>query len=656
MRPLGKESLVHDAQFYAFFHSKSITNDRPVFCALPLKSLGLRCVFCKHFSLRDLDNQSTRQIRPIRYNANGLRIVKILLIDGRCIGDLLGRNPFHVVKDVDEDINSWKSRMVSSVQGILVRIHLAIFGVCSVASGLLFGQQNTALQIPYQAIGEYSAGEDAAINAKGLPVEVGWSQSEDESVEEFALTKGLTESDIKAIIDKHLKEKEADAESKLTEKEKKDRDLAMTAKWNDGLELQSKNKHFRTHVGGRVQFDTAWFDVPQNVNQNINVPYADGVDFRRARLRLDGTLYEVFEYAAEFDFVNSVRVRNQPGVSGFFDEAITSPTDLWWTIKELPIVGNLRIGNQKEQIGFEHIVSSRYLPFMERSYNQDTFYGGLFNGFQPGASIYNTYCNEVGVWNLGIYKPNNNVFGNSTGDGDYSVTGRVTRLLAYENDGRTLLHLGLSGRQGTAVSQPGVPGRFQTFRTRDAVRSGLSAGWPTPAGIAVAGDDQQTANGELVAVLGSLTFQSEYLINSLQDASATLGGPTTNLVYHGGYFQALYFLTGESDHYSKKTGAFEKVRPYTNFFKPNKCDGGISGMGAWQVGIRYNYLDLNDQGINGGILDNWTAGVNWFWNPNLKWQFNYSNTDRDVAAVAIPAISPGSGRIQGFGTRLAFDF
>ena len=546
--------------------------------------------------------------------------------------------------------------MVSLELRNFLRINLAIIIVCSVAGGLLFAQQNTAPQLPYQAIGEYTYSEDAAIDATGFPVAYGFSESVTPSAEDFAITKGLTESDIKAIIDKHLKEKEADKESKLTDKEKKDRDLAMSAKWNDGLELQSKNKHFRTHIGGRVQFDTAWFDVPQIVNQNINVPYGDGVDFRRARIRLDGTLYEVYEYAAEIDVVNSVRIRNQPGTAGFFDETVTSPTDLWWTIKELPIVGNLRIGNQKEQIGFEHIVSSRYLPFMERSFNQDAFYGGLFNGFQPGAAIFNTYGNEVGVWNLGIYKPTNSVFSSSTGDGDYSITGRVTRLLAYENDGRTLLHLGLSGRQSSAVSQAGVPGRFQTFRTRDAVRSGLSAGWPTPAGITVAGDDQQTANGEIVAVLGSLTFQSEYLINSLQDASATLGGPTTDLVYHGGYVQVLYFLTGENDHYSKKTGAFERVRPHTHFFKPNKCDGGISGMGAWQVGIRYNHLDLNDQGINGGILDNWTAGVNWFWNPNLKWQFNYSNTDRNVAAVTNPAISPGSGTIHGFGTRLAFDF
>ena len=546
--------------------------------------------------------------------------------------------------------------MSGSTKRRSVRIALAsLVGLASTTSGIAFSQEYFEPRTPYQPLSGISLSE-STLSDPGHPISTYAPSVGSGYEEDVASAKGLTEEEVRKIIDKHLKDKEAEKESKLTDKEKKDRDLAMTAKWNDGLELQSKNKHFRTHIGGRVQFDTAWFDAPQNVNQNINVPYGDGIDFRRARLRLDGTMYEVHEYAAEFDFVNSARVRNQPGTTNFFDETLTAPTDLWWTIKELPIVGNMRIGSQKEQIGFEHIVSSRYLPFMERSFNQDTFYGGLFNGFQPGVSIFNTYGSETGVWNVGIYKPTNNIFSSATGDGDYSISGRVTRLLAYEDDGKQLLHVGVSGRQATAVSQAGVPGRFATFRTRDAVRSGLSAGWPTPAGITVVGDDEQTANGELVGVLGSFTFQSEYLINSLQDASATLGGPTTNLVYHGGYVQMLYFLTGEHDHYNKKTGAFERVRPNTHFFKPNKCDGGITGMGAWQVGVRYNHLDLNDQGINGGILDNWTLGLNWFWNPNMKWQFNFSNTNRDVADVANPSISPGSGRINAFGTRLAIDF
>ena len=79
--------------------------------------------------------------------------------------------------------------------------------------------------------------------------------------------------------------------------------------------------------------------------------------------------------------------------------------------------------------------------------------------------------------------------------------------------GKQLLHIGLSGRRefGRIAGWSSWPLRdFSTIC--HAIRSGLSAGWPTPAGIAVSGDDQQTANGELVSVLGSFTFQSEVFL------------------------------------------------------------------------------------------------------------------------------------------------
>jgi phosphate-selective porin OprO/OprP len=295
----------------------------------------------------------------------------------------------------------------------------------------------------------------------------------------------LSEEDVRNIVADYLASQEAEKEACLTPKERKERDLQMTAKWNDGLELSTKDKKFRTHIGGRTQFDTAYFDVPQNVNQNINAPYGDGVDFRRARFRIDGTLYEVHEFAAEYDFMNSVRVRNQPpGTTTFFDSTVPAVTDLWWQIKEVPIVGNVKIGSQKEPIGFEHMVSSRFQPFMERSYNQDTFYGGQFNGFQPGITIFDNYgADQNGVWHLGLFKPTNNVFGSSTGDGDFAASGRLTNLLYYANDGAELLHVGISGRQATTISSSENVGSTITYRTRDAIRSGLSADWPVPAGI-----------------------------------------------------------------------------------------------------------------------------------------------------------------------------
>lgn len=306
------------------------------------------------------------------------------------------------------------------------------------------------------------------------------------------------------------------------------------------------------------------------------------------------------------------------------------------------------------------MVSSRFLPFMERSYNQDTFYGGAFNGFNPGITASGTIGEDgLASYSFGLFKPVNNVFGYNTGDGDYSVTGRLTRVLWWEDEGRRMVHIGGSLRQATAVSTAVGAGstnpyRSQTFRTRDAIRTGLSANWPTPANIFLYGDDEQTANVELAAVYGSWTFQAEYLVNALQDARLTGDAPLgTTAVYHGGYVQLLYYLTGDQDQYSKTRAAFDRVRPRESFFFLKDGNGqSCFGSGAWQVGARYNYLDLNDEGLNGGILHNGTFGLNWFLNPNMKLQFNYMMTYRDAPLAG----GVGDGMIHGWGMRLAHDF
>jgi phosphate-selective porin OprO/OprP len=173
-------------------------------------------------------------------------------------------------------------------------------------------------------------------------------------------------------------------------------------------------------------------------------------------------------------------------------------------------------------------------------------------------------------------------------------------------------------------------------------RGGLSSDWPVPAGINLYGDDMQQANAELAAILGRWTFQSEYLISSLQDSRTALNQPTGNqAVYHGGYIQLLCFLTDDHDHYDLDRASFDRVTPKCNMASPKKYGWGFLRSGAWQIGARYNYLDLDDSGFNGGILQNQTYGLNWFLNPNMKCQFNYMNTYRDVSATtAFPA---GSG-------------
>ena len=163
---------------------------------------------------------------------------------------------------------------------------------------------------------------------------------------------------------------------------KADDPLSMSAKWNNGFEATSKDKRFKFHVGGRVQLDGVFLQNDPAFYAGTG-PFADqdSVCFRRARLRADGTMYETIDWCAEFDFVNSVNVDPAlPATEGTIDH-VTAPTDLWVTFREVPVAGNIRVGNVKEPIGMEHLHSSRYLDFMERSFNQDAFYGPSNNGF-----------------------------------------------------------------------------------------------------------------------------------------------------------------------------------------------------------------------------------------------------------------------------------
>jgi phosphate-selective porin OprO/OprP len=222
--------------------------------------------------------------------------------------------------------------------------------------------------------------------------------------------------------------------------------------------------------------------------------------------------------------------------------------------------------------------------------------------------------------------------------------GRLTWLPMYLDDGERLLHLGFSVRQASAFN-----GTFRV-RTRSAIRSGLSAVWPLPAdtGTFVA-DDGEQLNGEFAAVCGPVTLQADYLVNFVNRAQRSDGVDVGTVFFHGGYVQALYYLTGEHDRYNRKSAAFDRVIPLRDASRSGAACPLFCG-GAWQLGVRYNHLDLNSDGIQGSVLNDVTAGVNWFLNPNMKLQWNYSATHRESGSGI------GDGWIHGFGMRLAHDF
>jgi phosphate-selective porin OprO/OprP len=161
------------------------------------------------------------------------------------------------------------------------------------------------------------------------------------------------------------------------------------------------------------------------------------------------------------------------------------------------------------------------------------------------------------------------------------------------------------------------------------------------------GNKQFTIAPEFAMVLGPLTIQAEWAGQFLTNANDANGESQGTVFYHGGYIEALWFLTGEHREYVRRDGVLGRVVPLHNYhWKKDDC---YKACGAWEIGVRFSYLDLDSKSVQAGNLYDWTLGLNWYLNPNMKCQLNWIAEHRDM-----PGVTPGW--INGFGARVAYDF
>ena len=73
------------------------------------------------------------------------------------------------------------------------------------------------------------------------------------------------------------------------------------------------------------------------------------------------------------------------------------------------------------------------------------------------------------------------------------------------------------------------------------------------------------------------------------------------------------------------------MKPYENFWLVNTPCGCAAGWGAWELALRWSYMDFID--IEGQQLHDVTFGANWYWNPHARMMLNWihpvrhTNTD-----------------------------
>ena len=409
-------------------------------------------------------------------------------------------------------------------------------------------------------------------------------------------------------------------------------------------------------LGGIFQLD---YDNFSNVKLPAGETATDALGFRRLRLWAYGEAFNNVDYKFEMEFASTSRPK-------FKDDYIN--------ITQLPIIENIRIGHMKEPFGLEELTSDRFTTFMERSMLDEGY--NIIPARNIGAEVFGTTENKRATYAAGVFLNEDNtedppgwidnttpnvpattapyVLGKPQGAG----TMRLTWLPWYDEatEGRGLWHVGAaySYRNDTGIYNPATGQSILTpnYNVKPEAYFG-----PYILGFTnLPAKDNQLASLETAVVYGPLSFQAEYFNDRIDD-----GTGVKPINFNGGYAYVSYFLTGENRVYNRDFGCFDRVRPFTNFFRVTTCDGTQSGWGAWEIGYRISCSDFVD-GVPlaqhlvgmGRATDN-TLGLNWYLNPNTRLMFNYVLTS--FARVNANGAAPVDGyTMNTLEMRAAFDF
>ncbi len=374
--------------------------------------------------------------------------------------------------------------------------------------------------------------------------------------------------------------------------------------WRDGLRFETADGNFKLKVGGRLFIDMAWQSADDAflVIVGDTEADADAAFIRTARIELEGTIYKNIEYKLQYDFAKS---------------AVVSVKDAYVGIKNLDVIGTLRIGNSKQPVGLEQITSSKLTTFMELATPSQAFTQGRRIGF---LVLNNGPKDQEGIhrltWQFGVYRPSDPDSGSISSEDGYEFIVRLTGLAIHVPDerGARLLHLGVSFQYRSPESDAarfasrGTVGRGPAFLDTDAIAS----------------DSVSIVGFEVVYNVASLSVQAEAF---LAEVDAQTGSDPS---FSGWYVTVSYFLTGEHRPYRDSSAVWNPVVPKKNWHD------GSGGAGAWEIAFRFDTTDLNDTdaGIDGGEWVGDTSGVNWYWNPNARVMFNFVHGElEDLAGV-----------------------
>ncbi|MDT9600904.1 porin [Sphingosinicella rhizophila] len=376
--------------------------------------------------------------------------------------------------------------------------------------------------------------------------------------------------------------------------------------WKGAPQFVDKESGWSFKPRGRLQYDAGFVSRPDGITDR-GLGFSNEV--RRARLGVEGNIPGGLGYKFEIDFAgNSVDI-----------------TDAYLSYDFMPST-SLIIGQHNNFQSLEELTSSRFSSFIERAAFTDAF------NFERRVGVSATYAHGPVIASAGV-------FTDSIGDlndDDNNSLGFDGRLVFAPKLGETQLHFGGSAhyRKNRDLVDIGTTTRY---RQRPLVHSSDTRFLATPA-LAV---EKETNYGlEAAAIHGPF-----HAVGEVHWLKADRVDPAPTPTFFGGYAEVGYYITGETRGY--KGGTFDR----TKVLKSVK-DG---GMGALQVNLRYDYLDLIDAGVVGGKQQGYQISLIWIPQDYVRFMLNYGRLD--YKSAAIPAA--GGDRNYGvdvIGARAQIDF
>ncbi len=343
--------------------------------------------------------------------------------------------------------------------------------------------------------------------------------------------------------------------------------------WDNGIiKFKSADGQFMTRFDVRMYINGAYFFENKNHLSN-------GTHLRKGRFAMKTKLWNIWRAEWDMDIA----------------EGVVEVKDMFFNYVGFHNA-HIKVGHFKAPVGLNELTSSRFLTFAERAYPMLAFKIGRRTGIE--------YSKWGSNWNF-----RGNVFGqtmdtrkNKTVD---ETGGGVAARFAYAPvfAQKYRIHLGLAG----AFINPDDNNNVVAYNSEPETKIGDVEILDTGNIFDV---DYTTMFGlEGAFKYKNLSFQSEYIhkglkrMNGAKDAS-----------FSGGYAFVSYILTGEERPWDETQGEFGQIIPKNNV------------SGAWEVAARYSYLDLSDTkaGILGGMANNYTLGLNWYANANMKIILDYT--------------------------------